>query len=503
MTRSTRSALPGSASSQARQPAGARSGRTVLIRLATWLQKTAAHPENVMAPLELGYAAALLDERGLPFRLIDTELPGWDEDTLGAAVEDQDPDLVVIHATSTSVPLVLRLAARWRRSLPRTLLMGTGQHATILPDTLLEPGGLDLCGLQEPEDAIADVAHALTTGRSLDDVPGIVLASGDKPVRTADRPLRDDLDSLPFPLHRLFTDPGYRVYHPTGVRRRIRWGFSMTSRGCPYPCVYCSGTLRNSSGTSWRTRSPANVVGEVGLMQDLGMTVMHFKDDIFSLKRERTLALCDALARNPRGVMPFTVQTRVDHVDAEILAAMKRAGCRTVCFGVESGSPAIVERLKKKATVEQAREAFALARDAGLLRVGFFLLGNPDETADDIQATLDLAHDLDPDIIQVGFLTPYPGTGTWRELPEDERPTDWESLSHYNQAWNPSQVSSADLLAWQKRFYRELVLQPRFLARYAWTRRWEVLLNPERELPFAKEAVRFLARQRATRAASA
>lgn len=469
--------------------------RTVLIRLATWLQREAAHPENVMVPLELGYAAALLDERGHPHKLLDTELGYWDEEGLAKTVDDWSPDLVVVQGTSPSVPLMLRLAERWRRSLPDTVLMATGQHATVLPDTLLERGGFDLCGLHESEEAVADVADALASGRPLDEVAGLVLADEAGPQHTATRALRDELDELPFPLHRLFTDRGYRVYHPTGLRRRIRWGFAMTSRGCPYPCVYCSGTLRNSSGRSWRARSAGSVLGEIGVLQDLGMTVLHFKDDLFSFDKDRTLELCEALAGNPRGVMPFTVQTRVDHVDAEILAALKRAGCTTVGFGVESGSPVIVQRLKKMATVEEARTAFALAREAGLLRVGFFLLGNPDETGDDIQQTLDLAHDLDPDIVQVGFLTPYPGTGTWRELPESERVTDWESLSHYNQAWNPSQVDTADLLIWQKRFYRELVLQPRFLARYAWTRRWEVLLNPERELPFAREAVRFLAKQ--------
>ncbi len=472
--------------------------RTVLIRLATWLDRPAAHPENVMAPLVLGWAASLLDQGGHPVRLLDTELGHWDEAALSAAVADFSPDLVVVHATSTSVPLMRTLAARWRRRLPRAFLLATGQHATVLPETLLGAEGYHACALQEPEEAIAELAAALGARRALDTVPGLVLADPDAPeapVRTAPRPLRDDLDALPLPAHQHFLDRNYRVYHPTGVRRRIRWGFAMTSRGCPYPCVYCSGTLRNSSGRSYRRRSPENVLAEVQLLQRLGRTVMHFKDDIFTFDRDHSLALLDRLAHNENGVMPFTVQTRVDHVDAEIFAAMRRAGCTTVGFGVESGSPATIKRLKKMSTVDQARTAFALAREAGLLRVGFFLLGNPDETHDDIRMTLELAHELDPDIVQVGFLTPYPGTGTWKELAEDERPTDWANLSHYNQAWNPSQVATEDLLAWQRRFYRELVLTPRFLSRYAWTRRWELLLNPERELPFAKEAVRFLARR--------
>jgi len=469
----------------------------VLVRLATWLERAAAHPENVMAPLDLGYAAALLERAGHAFRLIDTELGAWDEARLIAQLESDRPELIVIHATSTNVPLLQRLTARWRETLPDAFLLSVGQHATTLPETILGDDLCHACGLQECEQIIADVAANL--GGDLRAVPGLVLADSAAPggvFRTPDRVLLEDLDELPLPLHRLFVDRNYRVYHPTGVRRRIRWGFAMTTRGCPYPCVYCSGTLRNSSGRAYRKRSPASVVEEVTLLQRLGMTVMHFKDDIFTLDREHSLGLLEALARMPER-MPFTVQTRVDRVDPEIFRALKAAGCTTVSFGVESGSQVIVDRLKKMATVEQARVAFREAREAGLLRVGFFLLGNPDETREDIEKTLALAKELDPEILQCGFLTPYPGTGTWKELPESERPTDFGNLSHYNQAWNPSRVSNEDLLSYQKRFYKEIVFTPRFLLRYAHIRRWEVALNPERELPFAREAVKFLLKQRA------
>ena len=264
------------------------------------------------------------------------------------------------------------------------------------------------------------------------------------------------------------------------------------SRGCPFPCSYCSGTLRNSYGRAARLRSPASVAHEVRWLGSLGFTVLHFKDDVFSLDRDHTLALCDALAGLDRK-LPFTVQTRVDCVDPELLRAMRRAGCTTVSFGVESGSPAVLERLAKHATLEQTRAAFRDARTAGLLRVGFFLLGSPGETADDIEATLALAKELDPDILQVAFLTPYPGSTLWDELPEAGRPP-WETLSHYNRAWNPSAVSDELLRSFQRRFYREIVLRPRFLARYAWNRRRELIWNLDRETVFAKEALRFLLR---------
>ncbi len=487
--------VPGSAilgNTRQKQQGGAPGG-VALVRMASWLELKAHHPENVMAPLELAYVASLLERDGVPWTLIDTELGRHSKQRLLAELEAAAPRLVAVHGISSVAPLMLELARELRRRLPDCLLLAVGQHASVEPASLLGPDAYHACTVGEYEETVAELADGLPGGDPTG-VPGLMLpgAEGQPPRPTATRPLRRDLDALPFPVHHALRDPGYRVYHPVRRVRRIRWGFVLASRGCPYPCTYCSPTLRNSYGTAYRHRSPASVLAEVQQLRELGFTVLHFKDDVFSFDREHTMGLCEALATQRRP-LPFTVQTRVDHVDPELFRAMRRAGCTTVSFGIESGSQAVVDRLRKGTTIAQARAAFRGAREAGLLRVGFFLLGSPGETEDDMASTLALAKELDPDILQVAFLTPYPGSALWERIPPQHRPG-FSDLSHYNSSLNSSDIDPERLRHWQRRFYREIALRPRFLARYAWIRRSELLWNPDRELHFVREALRFLSR---------
>ncbi|MFH1469002.1 MAG: cobalamin-dependent protein [Pseudomonadota bacterium] len=264
----------------------------LLIRLASWLGVRAAHPENVMAPLALGQAWALLQAAGIEADLIDTELGGWDRARLVEALSARSPRLVVLAGISPSVPLMVELAGALRARLPRAFLLAVGQHATAEPADLLGPGGFDACATGEAEETILDLARAQADGE-LAAIPGLVLAAhhGATPIRGQERPLRSDLDALPWSWHPSFLDRRYRVYFPVDVPGRLRWGFVLASRGCPHGCIYCSGTLRNSYGRAYRHRSPESVTAVVGALAARGVTVLHFQDDVFSEDRAHTLAL--------------------------------------------------------------------------------------------------------------------------------------------------------------------------------------------------------------------
>jgi anaerobic magnesium-protoporphyrin IX monomethyl ester cyclase len=469
--------------------------RVLLVRLASWSEIKKAHPENVMAPLELGWAVSLLERRGHRATLVDTETGAYTEADVQRAVREGRPDVVVIVGITTAMPSVERLGRYVRAALPGAYLVAAGQHATARPGDLLGAGSpFDACLAYEYEETIAELVDARMggAGGGVEAVPGVVLPDGRGGLRrTAERPLREDLDALPFPRHELFMRDEYTVFHPTDVTRRRRWGFLMASRGCPYPCLYCSPTLRNSYGRAMRWRSAENVVDEMAHLARLGCTVLHFKDDIFTVNRARTLALCDAI--RARGLaISWTAQTRADCVDEPLLRAMRAAGCCTVSMGIESGSPRVLEVLRKRETVEDAVRAAEAARAAGLHLVCFFLLGNPTETMDDMLQTLGLARRLDPDILQVGFFTPYPGSPYYEETYRERDRHGPEEFSHYNRVINVSAVPTAALLAFQRRFYLEVVLRPRFVARFAGNRARGAARNLGSELRFLRLSGRFL-----------
>jgi radical SAM superfamily enzyme YgiQ (UPF0313 family) len=223
----------------------------------------------------------------------------------------------------------------------------------------------------------------------------------------------------------------------------------------------------------------------------LGVTVLHFKDDIFTINRARTMELCEEIQR--RGVkLSWTAQTRADCVDLELLRAMRAAGCCTISMGIESGSPRILEVLRKRETVEDAIRAAEMARRAGLYLVNFFLLANPTETMEEMEMTLALAKRLDPDILQVGFFTPYPGSPYYEETYRDKDNHSPDEFSHYNKIINLSAVSTDALYAFQKRFYLEVISRPRFAARFLRNRLRGLPANLESELRFFQLSTKYL-----------
>ena len=469
------------------------SARVLIVRVASWAEIEKAHPENVMAPIKLGYAVSMLEERGHHVTLIDGETGAYARDDVIRTLRTMRPDVVVLHGITTGVPQIVRLGHSVREMLPEALVVASGQHATARPDDFLYDGSpFHACPLYEYEEVIADLVEGWSRG-DLRSVHGAALPDGEGGwFKTEARPLREDLDSLPYPRHELFMRDEYQVFHPTDVTSRRRWGFLMASRGCPYPCLYCSPTLRNSYGRKMRYRSAANIVGEMELLVRLGATVLHFKDDIFTVNRAHVMGLCEEIGR--RGLkVSWTVQTRADCVDVELLKAMRGAGCCTVSFGIESGSQRILEVLRKRETVQDALDAARAAREAGLLMVNFYLLGNPTETLEDMQATLDLAKQLDPDLLQVGFFTPYPGSPYYQETFEsqggDYSP---DEFSHYNNIINLSDVPADELKGFQKRFYREMIFRPAFLVRFARNRLRGLHNNLIHELRFARLSARFL-----------
>lgn len=231
----------------------------------------------------------------------------------------------------------------------------------------------------------------------LADVPGLALrgSNGDgASERTAKRPPIADLDALPLPAER------YAYQH-----------LSLT-RGCPGHCRFCGSPL--FWGPRVRFRSPERFVDEMELLVRRGVRFLYVSDDTFTLRREAVLAVCSGIME--RGlVVPWAAISRVDRVDAEVLSAMRRAGCVQLSFGVESGSPRIRKAMGKGTSNADIRRAFALTRQAGILPRAYFIYGSPGEDDASIQETLDCMAEIKPLIALFHVLVILPGTRLWED----------------------------------------------------------------------------------------
>jgi anaerobic magnesium-protoporphyrin IX monomethyl ester cyclase len=188
----------------------------------------------------------------------------------------------------------------------------------------------------------------------------------------------------------------------------------VSSRGCPYQCSYCFHGLW---GNRFRARSASNVVMEMrALREKYGITGIFFMDDTFVLDRKRLLAICDQLIRQDLGII-WVASGRVNLMDEQMLSRMRAAGCRAVIYGIESGSQVILNEMRKGVQVAQARQAILDTWRAGILPVGYLMIGMPSETRETVTETVRFCHETGL-VSQFSFATPFPGTELYAQALE-------------------------------------------------------------------------------------
>jgi len=357
-------------------------------------------------PLGLGYLAAVLEGAGHEVEIYDAVV---ETEPLDRLLDGGKFDLAGITAVTPLIYEAWEVAAQAKGRGTVTVL--GGPHPTLLPDESLERPEVDIVVRGEGEETIVELAQALEEGSDLEGVLGISFKKGTI-VHNLSRPLSEDLDSLPFPAHHLFKIERYTNLQPLtdGLDPNARAYTIVTSRGCPYGCIFCSKAI---TGRTWRPRSPENVVAEWRwLVKDLGATEIGITDDVMTLDAKRAKRICRLLVEEGLNHIPWiTVHgIRVDDVDEELLRLMKEAGCKRVGFGVESGSQRVLDYMKKGQTIEEVRRTFRWSKKAGLETMGFFIFGMPTETEETMEATIRLALELDPDLANFMIAAPYPGT---------------------------------------------------------------------------------------------
>jgi radical SAM superfamily enzyme YgiQ (UPF0313 family) len=285
---------------------------------------------------------------------------------------------------------------------PDALTVAGGPHVTFRPEQTLKANpALDIVVLGEGEATIVALTEAVASGRSPDTVPGLVTRQGSQFTRTGSRPPINDLDALGQPARHLL---------PLGRYRTLNLPVSMiTSRGCPYRCIFCVG--RKMVGPRVRYRNPVSVVDEMADLAGLGFPQINIADDLFTAKPGHCIGVCREILR--RGLaIHWTSFARVDTVSANVLEKMKSAGCAGISFGVETGNPGILKTVKKGFVLDQVTDAVKICNDAGITPYASFILGLPGETPETLRETLVFAERLEGMGVSYGFhlLAPFPGT---------------------------------------------------------------------------------------------
>lgn len=356
---------------------------------------------GLFPPLGILYlAASIRDLAGVEVSVVDAHAEGLSADRVALKVIEGGHDLVGITVMTFSLLDAMDVAMAVKAARPGAVVIAGGPHPHLFPEQTLSLGPFDAVLRGEGEQSFRALLEGWPQAKDTPP-PGVWWKNGKKGEPDA-APLIDDLDALTPPARDLTR---VTLYHSvlSGLRPITTM---MSSRGCPYQCVFCD---RPHLGKKFRPRSAKSVVEEMEQCADMGIKEVVFYDDTFTVDRERVRAIAELLLE--RGVsIQWDIRARVSDLEADDYALCKRAGLARVHFGVESGDPAILKSLKKGITVEQARHAFVAAREAGLETLAYFMVGLPGETRETMQRTLDLARELSPDYVHFSALIPFPGT---------------------------------------------------------------------------------------------
>jgi len=352
-------------------------------------------------PLGLLYIAAYLEKySNHSVYVLDAPINRMTHDQVGKYVETQKPDIVGVYSTTDYFFDVITCFSKIKSVLPRTVTVVGGPHTYLYPRKTVRFPEIDYVVCGEGEVPFLKLVNALSGGASVEQIPGVLSKENiNQPVEIQ---RNSDIEALPFPARHL-TD--YRKYSSI-LAYSSPIATMVTSRGCPYHCYFCS---KIESGQKPRTRSPKNVVDEIEICTKMGISDFMFFDELFTFSKERVLGICDEIQKR-RLKIRWQIRSRADVLDEEIVHALKKAGCRLIQFGIESGSPHIQRVLNKRLNLRKVRECIKMVKSAGILTYGDFMLGSPEETIEEMHKTILFAKSLGLNYAVFSITQILPGT---------------------------------------------------------------------------------------------
>lgn len=444
-----------------------KSGRILLIRSGSRHIQRIRHPWHCTPAYTLKYAEVLLKQTGkYQVKLIDCLSVFMTREALVAEALTWSPDLVVISTNTITLKEAFEFASLLKKR--KDIFIIAAGHCLNSDLEKIYPGQcpFDVVFSGEAEREIFFLAEKLygknDWGRNSRETNDFNLKKNKEEV------LVEDLDSLPLPVYTPQELEQYNFIYPLRINKRVVWGHILSSRGCPYSCIFCSPVTRTSYGKTLRLRSAENITQELFYLKSLGANVIAFDDDNFTFSAEHVESVCRQIIKSNLDIK-WIAHARVDNINPGLLRIMKDAGCVLLRFGIESGSRRIINVLKKdgsgKDWIERCKIVFKESRKIGVSTAALFIVGSPTESKTDVAESIDLAKELNPDLVQVHFFTPYPGSAVYESFKSQIENNNLVSDMHHYIAptLNLSNLDLDLLRKSQIGFYKKFFFRPKFI----------------------------------------
>lgn len=375
------------------------------VKTARWFAKSRGRVQR--HPDFLARATAVLEAAGHECVFLDAQAKDMPPQETTDRIKNFGPDLVVIYATTPSILSDLEHAKLAKEATGGALVVLVGSHVSAEPDDTLKRGKgfVDAVTRREYDYTLREIADRGT----VEGVIGLSRLEGDEIVHEADRPMIEDMDSLPFPAwHHIDIED----YHDAG--KLFPFITLIGGRGCPAKCTFCQ-LPQVMYGHRYRTRSPERILDEIehNLQLFPNLQEVMFEDDTLTLSThlDRLQEICRGIIdRGYHKRIRWSCNARPDLTDLETLKLMRASGARMFCTGFEFGNDEMLKRIKKGIGTEKMREYAENTKKAGIRVHGCFMIGGPGETRETAMQTIKFAQELDIDTCQFTGVAAYPGT---------------------------------------------------------------------------------------------
>jgi anaerobic magnesium-protoporphyrin IX monomethyl ester cyclase len=417
---------------------------------------------SVTPPLGISYLAAYLEKGGYVISIVDGEVLNLTIDETVSQILLKKSKIIGITSTIVSFPSAIEIGRRLRKEKPDLILILGGPYVSAcMADSLEQSFDFGVYG--EGELTVHELLRYLKkeTDIEISKIKGLIYRDAEGLHINETREYIMNLDILPYPARHLL--PDLHLYRPnTQCYRKLPATTLITSRGCPYNCIFCDHSV---FGKKYRAHSAEYVVNEMQyLIEKFGIREIWIVDDTFTLDQKRVFDICDLMIKRHVKIS-WSCLGRVNTVSPELLHKMRAAGCWMIAYGIETGNQKIMDFLKKGITIEGVRKAITWTKDAGLLTKGYFMIGHPPDTIDTVDQTIAFAKDLKLDYALFTITSPLPNTQLF-EICKTMGKIDFTDLSKFT-AWNaiyePPNLSKEQIESKFKEAYQSFYLRPGYI----------------------------------------
>lgn len=450
---------------------------------------------QILAPMGLGYLARALKNHGHDVVVLDSLKEELDRNSFIDRIKDLKPEVVGFTMFTPDVLAVQEMSKAVKDWDSSVITCGGGPHPSGDPEGVLNMlPAIDYVMKGEGELSFPMLLDSLEKDKLTEEtkrmIPGLAYREGET-ITQNHQHFSADLDDCGYTLWGPIDPLEYQKYPPTLFVRKRPFAPIIITRGCPFRCTYCSGY--NVTGRKIRSRSIKHVMKEIKeLYNDYGIREFHIEDDNFTWNRQYVRDFCKTILEEKLNIswtMPNGV--RLDSLDRETLRMMKKAGCYMLIVGIESGSERILKLMKKALSIKMIEEKVALAHEEGFFVHGFFMLGFPGETMEDMQATLDLALRIKLTGANFHIFQPLPGTEVTDSLIEAGKINglnyDPYKATYANVVYVPEGLDSESIKKMQRKMLTSFYLRPRVIFRYL-----VEVIRSGNLIPFIKKAITYL-----------